>query len=139
MKKRINNLFKRIYVKYFSRFTGRATGKKISDSEKFSSTICRKLINHPDSKFLIAPISGKRYIKNSTLSLFVLMDGGRVSITNHVYHYDVVLNYREWDRLSMMYDNRTERDRLTYEEEIHSQIEHSLQLILEKINQNEKS
>ena len=137
MKKRINNLFKRFYVKYLSRFSGRALRKSISESEKISSTICRKLINHPDSKFLIAPISGKRYIKNNVLSLFVLMDGGRVSITNHVYHYDVVLNYREWDRLSMMYDNRTERDRLAYEKEIHSQIEHSLQIILEKINENE--
>ena len=36
-----------------------------------------------------------------------------------------------------MYDNRTERERQTYETEITSQIEYSLSSILNKIDNNE--
>jgi hypothetical protein len=105
-----------------------------TDNEKICSTICRKLINHQSSKFLIAPLSGKRYIKNTELGLFVILDEGKVSVTNHVYHYDVTLSFKEFSRLTRMYDNRTERNREAYEEEIKSQIVYSLSTILDKVN-----
>ena len=79
-------------------------------------------------------MSGKRYIKNVDLSLFVILDEGRVSVTNHVYHYDVTLSFKEFNRLRRMYDNRTERDREIYEDEIKSQIVYSLSNILDKVN-----
>lgn len=140
MKKEFTKFFKRIYTRLLVRIKTKIENqtKKLEENEIVCSSICRKLINSPSSKFLIAPISGKRYIKNEKLSLFVIMDGGRVSVTNHVYHYDIILNIKEWDRLVRMYDMRTERDRQAYEEEIHSQIGHSLQSILEKINKVEQ-
>jgi hypothetical protein len=130
---------KKLYVKSVIWLAKKSNYKSIhiDENARICSTICRKLINNPDSKFLIAPISGKRYIKNSKLGLFVILDGGKISVTNHVYHYDVVLNFKEWERLSRMYDNRTERERQTYENEITSQIEYSLSTILTKINNNE--
>jgi len=97
-------------------------------------SICHKLINHNGSKFLIAPISGKRYIKNENLGLFVVLEDRRVTITNHIYHYDVVFSQRDWDRITKMYDNKTESIRLDYEGEMMSQINHSLQTILEKLS-----
>jgi len=139
MKKIVNRWLKKLYVKSAIWLAKKSNYKSepVDDNVRICSTICRKLINHPNSKFLIAPISGKRYIKNSELGLFVILDGGKISVTNHVYHYDVVLNFKSWERLSRMYDNRTERERQTYETEITSQIEYSLSSILNKIDNNE--
>ena len=84
---------------------------RLADNEKICTAICRKLINHENSKFLIAPLSGKRYIKNVVLGLFIVLDDRKISITNHVYHYDVVLSQRDWDKLVVSYDNKTEKIR----------------------------
>jgi hypothetical protein len=67
------------------------------------------------------------------LGLFIVMDDRKISITNHVYHYDVVLSQRDWDKLVILYDNKTEKIRNGFEDEIKSQIVHSLSSILEKI------
>jgi hypothetical protein len=61
------------------------------------------------------------------------MDDRKISITNHVYHYDIVLSQRDWEKLNVLYDNKTEIMRQGYEDEIKSQIVHSLSSILEKI------
>jgi len=137
----IKRFFRRRYIKYliwvrYKKFEG-ATGElPLGPNERLCKSICHKLINQDDSKFLIAPISGKRYIKNSRLGLFIILDDKRISITNHVYHYDVSLNEREWDRLSKMYDNKTEKIRQDFEKEMVSQIKNSLNSILEKIQGN---
>jgi len=96
-------------------------------------SIARSLITHPESKFLLAPLSGKRYIKNAELELFCILDHGTISITNHVYHYDVVVGDRNWERLSNMYDGKVETIRQEYEDQIMSQIEHSLENIIKKV------
>jgi hypothetical protein len=67
------------------------------------------------------------------LGLFIVLDDRKISITNHVYHYDVVLSQRDWDKLVVSYDNKTEKIRNGFEDEIKSQIVHSLSSILEKI------
>ena len=132
----LRRIFKRMYVKYlikvrYSSFNHKQT--QYTESEKICKSICYRLINRTDSKFLIAPISGKRYINNINLGLFVVMDDRRISITNHIYHYDVVLGDRDWERITKMYDDKTESIRQGFEDEIHSQINGSLQKILQKI------
>ena len=136
MKKLLKKLMKRLYVKVllWYRYSFYSHVKNVEDNEKICSSICRKLINHPDSKFLIAPLSYKRYIKNAKLELFVVMDERRIAITNHVYHYDVVLQQKDWLKLTQLFDSKTENIRQQYEDEIKSQIIHSLSTILEKIN-----
>ena len=106
----------------------------LEDTEKKCTSVCRKLINHPKSKFLIAPLSMKRYIKNDELELFVVLQDRRISITNHVYHYDVVISNRNWERVTTMYDNKTEKIRQEFENEMSSQIKHSLSTILTKLS-----
>jgi hypothetical protein len=138
MEQFLKRQFKRISVKYklwlrYKSFSRNDSSFSIKN-EITCKTICYKLINHDGSKFLIAPISGKRYIKNDNLGLFVVLEDRRITITNHIYHYDVVLQQRDWDRITKMYDDKTERIRLDYEVEMMSQINHSLQTILEKLN-----
>jgi len=129
---------KRTYVKWtiWNR-TNSAEKVKISETQKMCLSICRTLITHKDSKFLIAPISGKRYIKNTALSLFVIFDGHTVSMTNHVYHYEVEIDDRNWQRITHMFDDKVETIRREYENEIMSQIENSLHKLQEKVKSSD--
>lgn len=124
-----------MYAKFviWHRYKFLSQRSRLEGNEKICTAICRKLINHENSKFLIAPLSGKRYIKNVVLGLFIVLDDRKISITNHVYHYDVVLSQRDWDKLVISYDNKTEKLNDEVENEIKSQIVHSLSSILEKI------
>ena len=134
MEKFIKRLMKRIYVKWLMWNRNSSTKEqKISQTQKMCLSIARSLITHPESKFLMAPLSGKRYIKNAELDLFCILDHGTISITNHIYHYDVTINDRNWDRLSKMYDGKEETIRQEYEDQIMSQIEHSLENIIKKV------
>ena len=135
----MRKMFKRLYVKWiiWSRYKGLKNVEELTDSQRICLGICRSLINHPNSKFLIAPLSGERYIKNTVLRLFVVLDDRHISVTNHVYHYDVILHDREWDRLVRMYDSRTEKIRQEYKEEVKSQIKHSLRSILDRVDSSE--
>jgi ABC-type phosphonate transport system ATPase subunit len=134
MKNIVTRLIKRAYVKWliWNRNSSQKEQKK-SDTQKMCMSIARSLITHPESKFLMAPLSGKRYIKNAELDLFCILDHGTISITNHVYHYDVVVSERNWERLSKMYDGKVETIRQEYEDQIMSQIEHSLENIIKKV------
>jgi hypothetical protein len=132
----LKRLAKRLYVKFKlkTRYKWLQEDKlKMTEAEKVCLSICRSMISHTESKFLIAPISMKRYIKNDLLGLFIILEDRNISVTNHVYHYDVKLSQREWDRICNMYDLKTEKLRESYEEEIMQQIKHSLTKIKDKI------
>jgi hypothetical protein len=105
----------------------------VDKNEIKSSAICRRLISHPDSKFLIAPLSNKRYIKNDPLGMFIVLSDNQINITNHVYNYDVNVSSVISNKLDTMFDNKVESLRLSFELEMRSQIKHSLTTILEKL------
>ena len=96
--------------------------------------ICLKLISHNDSEFMTAPMSGKRYIKNDKLAMFITMDFGRVEITNHVFNYNVKLSKRDWERLVYVFDTETEKRRTEMEKEVSSNIKNSLEHVLDRLN-----
>lgn len=135
MGKFFKRLFKRmlliIYLKLV-RIT-KSSMSLIDENEIKSSAICRKLMSHPDSKFMIAPLSQKRYIKNDTLGMFIVLSNSRINITNHVYNYDVSLTQVVFDKLNKTFDNKVESLQLSFETEMRSQIKHSLITILEKL------
>jgi hypothetical protein len=80
----------------------------VDKNEIKSSAICRRLISHPDSKFLIAPLSNKRYIKNDPLGMFIVLSDNQINITNHVYNYDVNVSSVISNKLDTMFDNKVE-------------------------------
>ena len=135
MFKFFKRISKRLYYKFliWLRNIKEEEKTKTTETQKMCLSICRSMIVHPDSIFTIAPLSGKRYIKNPTMELFVILDERVISITNHIYHYDVVLDDKNWCRISNMYDQKTEAIRQDYENEIMSQIENSLSKIQGKI------
>ncbi len=135
MKQFFKRFFKRMRLKIYLKFKSisRINMSLIDANEVKSSAICRRLIAHPDSHFLIAPLSNKRYIKNDPLGMFIVLSNNRINITNHVYNYDVNLSQVIADKLDTMFDNKVEALRLSFELELKSQIKHSLTTILEKL------
>lgn len=135
MRKYFKRLFKRLCLRIYLRFKSisRTNMSSVDANEIKSSAICRKLIAHPDSTFLIAPLSQKRYIKNDSLGVFIVLSNNRINITNHVYNYDVNLNQTISDKLNGIFDKKVETLRLEFETEIKSQIKHSLTTILGKL------
>lgn len=125
-----------IKLSYFISYGVVLTHEEKTGDEKISTSIVRRLINHPDSKFVVSSLSQKRYIKNNTLNLFVTLLDRQISITNHVYHYDVVVSLRDWNKIKKQYDLKNEEITLEYEKQIKSQITHSLSQILDRLNDN---
>ena len=132
---KIKRFCKRLYVKLLilNRKYTHESRQPISQTQKMSMSITRKLIRHPNSKFDIAPKSRKRYVTNSEVDLFIILDNRGISITNHVYHYDVILNDRNWYKIIKMYDAKVEELTQKVEDQVMSQIEHSLDNILKKV------
>jgi hypothetical protein len=138
MKKFFQRVFKRIKIKFYklTRNSGMQTyEEEAATYEKTCFKICLKLISHSDSEFMIAPMSGKKYIRNDKLSMFVTLDFGRVEITNHVFNYNVKLLNRDWERLTFIYDSETEKRRIAMEKEVSSNIKNSLEHVLDRISE----
>lgn len=137
IKKWFRRQYKRLKVKLHIWERGTSWFKPPQDStgyENITTAIVRKMINHTDSKFTIAPLSGKRYIVNKTLDIFVIIEDNKVEITNHVYHYVSTLGQRDIKKLTKLFDTKVENERNNYEDQIKSQISNTLQAIYDKIS-----
>jgi hypothetical protein len=136
-RKWVRRKIKRLKVKFYIWERGYKWFKApedITGYENITTAIIRKMINHPDSKFTIAPLSGKRYIVNKTLDIFLIMEDSKIEITNHVYHYVSTLGQRDVDKIKKLYDTKVEDQRINYEDQIKSQITNTLQSIYDKIS-----
>ena len=142
MKNFFRNITKRMKHRLYltTRFNSLpTTDEEIASYEKTCFKICLKLISHSESEFMIAPMSGKRYIRNNELSMFITMDFGRVEITNHVFNYNVKLSNRDWERLVFIFDTETEKRRIEMEKEVSSNIKNSLDHVLDRLNKVTKN
>lgn len=136
MKKLFRRVFIRMRVKlkiWFRNHDMFKTYQEDNGYEKKAMGICRKLIHHESSKFTIAPLSQKRYIVNKTLGLFIIIDYNKLEITNHVYHYVIHLNNHNASRIIRSFNDKVENERIEYETEIKSNIQNTLNTILDKI------
>ena len=129
---------KRLYAKF--KISLRDISKKSFDERQEAKTnakqctfICRKLIHSQNSDLLIAPISRKKYIKNEKLGIFIVMVDQHINITNHTYNYSVFISPRDWQRIVYFFEHETETRKNQYEDEIKSQITHSLDRMLEDL------
>lgn len=135
MKNFFKRLYKRIKVKMAKRMRkSMPTYEEIEPYEKTAFKIVVKMISHKKSDFMIAPMSNKRYIINEELGLFILIDFGRVEITNHVFHYNVKMSGRDFERITYLYDTETEKRRNLTEAEVKSNIKNSLMKVYDKIS-----
>lgn len=104
-----------------------------NDFDKESFSICKKLISKSDSTLLVSPLSGKRYIKSDDNNLYVIIDKMMVTIVNHSYSYNIQLDAHGYNRIVMVFDAEVEKRREKMEQEIRSNVKHSLEQIYKNI------
>jgi hypothetical protein len=126
--------FRKLWLNYLIWLNRKIQPKvNFNDNEKTGASICRKLINHEDSRFLIAPLSQKRCIKNESLQIFVLIQEDRINISNQIYNCDITISSQMGEKLERLFDNKVEEVRIKFEKDMHRKIQHSLKKILEKL------
>ncbi len=132
----MTKFFKKLWIRIFIRVSKKIhpSIESLEDNEKLASAIGRTLIKHPESTFLIAPLSQKRYIRNEVMQMFIILEGDRMNITNHIYNYDILLTKDTSEKLNRIFDYKVEEVRSKFEKEMKSQIHHSLHSILQKLS-----
>lgn len=110
-----------------------AETKQKTEYESECLSICRKLISKDETVLLMSPISGKRYIKYDDGEIFIIIEHKQLTIVNHQYSYTIDIEGKPQDRLVKMFDNEIERRRMIMEEEIKSNVKHSLKTIYNNI------
>lgn len=107
----------------------------VTQEEQYSVDICIRLIKLQSSKLTYAPISHKRFIKNDDLDMFIVIDSNTVNLINHVYSYSVYIENSDlYLSILRSFDEVLEDRRQELENEIRSNIQHSLKNILQKID-----
>jgi hypothetical protein len=97
-------------------------------------SICKKLIDKPDSQLLMTPLSNKRYIHNPSNSIFITIEGSSINVINHKYSYTVLVQEKSKEEIINYFNEVLEKQRLKMEEEITSNIKHSLRKILHTLD-----
>lgn len=131
----IKRWIQRNYIRFYRKFVDLdGIDKQKYDHEIEALQICKKLIKTNESILLMAPISGKRFVKNEKMGIYVILEGRGIKVINHIYSYNVILGDKAWNKLLSFYDEEIERRRMEFEREITSNIKHSLKNILEEID-----
>jgi hypothetical protein len=131
---KITHTLKRLIQKKYISYTRKLNPQlKKSAYERDCMLICKKLISKEETILLLTPITNKRYIRNETQDIFVILDNYSVKVINHVYSYTIFLEDKSWNSIVALFDNEVEERRLVFEKEITANIRHSLQTILKTI------
>ena len=96
--------------------------------------ICKKLIDKPETQLLLTPLSNKKYIYNPDNSIFITLEGNTVNVINHKYSYTVAVQDGTKEEIVNHFNIVLENQRLKMEEEITSNIKHSLRTILHTLD-----
>jgi len=104
-----------------------------SDYEKEAVKICRNLITkNKDSDLRIAPQSGKRHIKNLPLNIRIFIYETSIDIIKNNFPQNVPISPKARKTIINMFDGYAEKYRNIEEDEVHSNLKHSLESILEE-------
>ncbi|MFW5847465.1 MAG: hypothetical protein ACOCVF_00905 [bacterium] len=111
---------------------------KITKEEIYVIDICENLINKENIQMFISPLTHKRYLKDEEGGIFIIIDGQTISVINHTYSYNITItDIRNVDKLNKSFDGELEKRRMSLENEIKSNIQHSLKNILENLKKDE--
>ena len=131
---KITHTLKRLIQKKYISYTRKLNPQlRKSAYERDCMLICKKLISKEETILLLTPITNKRYIRNETQDIFVILENYSVKVINHVYSYTIFLEDKSWNSIVALFDNEVEERRLVFEKEITANIRHSLQTILKTI------
>lgn len=98
--------------------------------------IYKNILSKFDSTMLVAPISGKKYLKWKDMT--AILKNGTIIIINHKYYYNVQVPNYYIDKLNYKFDCKLERRRNKMEQELDNDINESLNKILDYLKIGEK-
>lgn len=134
------NIIKHQAIRYLQR-RAISTRKKLdsnkyiqkSEHEKWAIGICRNLIKVKGTFLLGNFRTQERYIRNEDLGMYVVVKDEVVEIINHTYYYLVPLSGKSHSIICNVFDGHQDTDRQSMDEEIRSNIKHSLECIHDKV------
>jgi hypothetical protein len=127
----IPNLLFKVFLALKEKFDPK---EPVPADEKITIEICNKLLDDLDSKLTLAPISNKRFIKNESKDMFIVLHQHSVKLINHIYSYSVYIsNSEDYSDLVGKFDKKLDDERMKLEDEINNNINHSLEEILKKL------
>jgi hypothetical protein len=101
-----------------------------SNYEKEAISICRSIILKNNTDLLISPLSGKRYANNETLGIHIFIREDSIDIINHSYQYNIPICNKSHQTILNIFDGHVEMKREKMEDDIRSNVKHSLENIL---------
>ena len=124
-------LLYKIYLTLKDKFDPRPP---ITLEEQTCIDICNKLVHKVNSHLTYAPKSTKRFIRNETYNMFIVIQDRTIHLINHVYSYSVYIENTElYSNLLESFDTELEFRRQSLENEIRNNIQHSLKNIYDRI------
>lgn len=123
MKHKIKRFFQKQGLKFYRLFN---SNLEIDEQSRFAILICHKLINKEESILLMSPISQKRYIKNDSDGLFIIINDNQLTIVNNMCSYSILTQGRALKNILDKFDNEIEKRRQIMETEMRSNVKHSL-------------
>lgn len=125
-------LGQKLYISYKRVFDPNPIPKK--DPQQTSLyLICKKIIENESTTLQIAPLSGKRYIRQEEGNLFIIVSKETIEIINHIYSYIIPMNSHVLRKINKMFDSKMEEIRNNMEKEIKNNIQKSLSQLLKDL------
>ena len=128
----ISHLVKRTKQKTYFKFKrtfDTSFAAQVDTQQTSAYLICKRLIDKPGTTLLMAPLSGKRYIKQEDENLFIIINSDSIQIINHVYSYIIPMTGRILKKTLSAFDNKLESNREGLEMEVKGNIQKSLNQI----------
>lgn len=137
MKEQLQHYIKRTKQRFYiwrkKRFDTTNPGE-ISAQQTVTYLICKKLMEKENAVLLMAPLSGKRYIRMDDSDLYVVIDFASIQIINNTYSYTIPMHGRMMRKTLDAFDTRIETIRINMKNEITGNIQKSLNRIKESLD-----
>ncbi len=110
----------------------------INNTQRVAATIFRICVKDPAAELLIMPVRSKRIVKLEHKGVYLVLETGNLSITNHKFSYHVEISPSLTEKLVRVFDNRLDILRVEQEKAILNQMEIGLKEALKTIKNKKK-
>lgn len=104
-----------------------------SEYENLAVQICCSIIRAEGTTLLGNMKTQERYVRSKDDDIYVVIKYGLIEIINHTYQYTVKISEKGYDKVCRVFDGHQDAERRLMDEQIRSNITHSLQTIYNNI------
>jgi hypothetical protein len=135
IKHRAKRILQKVGIK-MSRVFNPVDGSSLEEnsSDRDACILFRKMILQKDSELLISPISSRYFVKNEANHVLIILSDYELVVINHVFGYNIRLSQKSYRQLYDAFIHEVEDRRKEMEKDFSKNIKHSLQTLIQKIN-----